>query len=296
MKLRLFKPFLGVVAAAALSIALTGCGSTPLKTRAVTYQALRVDRQKNPANIGNAEIAVLLVPSARGNLDVVIRNQSNRSMIIDQTMSTFIDTDGRSYTYYDPTVRTVTNSETHGGSSGASVNLGSVAGLLGIGGVVGGLLGGINVGGSSSSGTATSETTYFADMPRITVGPKGTGAMSKTFSVSGLKLERFLADTERSFTVTEADTSPLKFSVTIFYSLDNGETFKEITTVAFVSTQMVQSVADNRMINNSVRAICLAKSDALSEYWWRFGLVNNYVLTDYRGQYVSNGGALINYQ
>lgn len=311
MKFNLAKPGLISVVAATLAMAMTSCYSTPLTTRAVTYQALRLEKQKNPANADNAEIVVLLCPTLEGELDVIVKNQANTTMIIDQTLSTFINTDGRSTTYFDPTVRTVTNTETHSGSSGASVNLGSVAGALGIGGVVGGLLGGVNVGGGSSNGTGTAETTYFADTPRITIGPKGSGAMSKTFTVTGLKLENTL-DTSlldsgilRPVAAASPDHSPLKFTVTIVYSVDNGASFKEITTTAYLSTQMIERVPDTRMINNSVRNICTAKPDALSEFWWRFGLLNNQCLTKleniewaeyYDGQYVGKAGALINYK
>ena len=311
MKLRFYNPGLVAVVAVTLSLVLTSCYSMPLTTHAVTYQALRLEKQKNPANADNAEIVVLLCPTLEGELDVIVKNQANTTMIIDQTLSTFINTDGRSTTYFDTTVRTVTNTETHSGSSGASVNLGSVAGALGIGGVVGGLLGGVNVGGGSSNGTGTAETTYFADTPRITIGPKGSGAMSKTFTVTGLKLEKTLSPSLldigrlRPVAAASPDESPLKFTVTIVYSVDNGASFKEITTTAYLSTQMIELVPDNRMINNSVRNICTAKPDALSEFWWRFGLLNNLCRRNlkniewaeyYDALYVGKAGALINYK
>lgn len=54
-------------------------------------------------------------------------------MTIDQTKSFFVDSNGKSYSYYDPTVRTSTVTDITSSASGVSVNLGSIAQGLGIG-------------------------------------------------------------------------------------------------------------------------------------------------------------------
>lgn len=81
---------------------------------------------------------------------VTIENTSNEMMYIDLGSSSF-----RSYkrasTYFVNSSTTTTSSS----DGGASVNLGSIASILGVGGVVGTLASGTNVGGGTSSGQST---------------------------------------------------------------------------------------------------------------------------------------------
>lgn len=82
-----------------------------------------------------------------------IRNKTRQTVYVDLA-NTFYVTIGQSFPYYIPSSTTTSNSS----SGGASVNLGSVASVLGIGGAAGTLANGVNVGGGSSS--TTTSTTY----------------------------------------------------------------------------------------------------------------------------------------
>lgn len=84
---------------------------------------------------------------------VTLKNKTGKTIYVDLGTSYFI-TGEESTPYYIPTATTTSSSNTSGGS----VNMGSVAGALGIGGALGTLAGGLNVGGGSS--TSTSTTTY----------------------------------------------------------------------------------------------------------------------------------------
>lgn len=96
-------------------------------------------------------------------LSVFLENLSDKTVYIDLGKSFFVRM-GRSYCYYTPSSTTTSSSS----SSGAGINLGSVAGALGVGGVVGTLANGVNVGGGSNSGI--SNTTYSQRV--ISVPPK----------------------------------------------------------------------------------------------------------------------------
>jgi hypothetical protein len=86
-------------------------------------------------------------------IGVKIKNKSTNTIYVDLG-NTFIIRNEEGSAYYVPSASTTTT----GKSGGGSVNLGSVAGALGVGGGVGQALGGMSVGGSSSS--ATSQVTY----------------------------------------------------------------------------------------------------------------------------------------
>lgn len=88
-------------------------------------------------------------------VDIVITNRSDGMVYIDLG-NTFFICNGESMRYYVPTATTSTTSST----TGASVNLGAVAGALGVGGPVGILASGVNVGGAN---TNTNSTTVFSE-------------------------------------------------------------------------------------------------------------------------------------
>lgn len=81
---------------------------------------------------------------------VTVENTSPQTVYIDLGNSFFVR-NGEASPYYVPSA----TSTTAGTSGGASVNLGSVAGALGVGGVVGTLAGGVNVGGGTSNSSST---------------------------------------------------------------------------------------------------------------------------------------------
>ena len=102
------------------------------------------------ANI--AKIAIAYNISKDGELTAIVYNRTSEIMTIDQTKSFFVNSDGKSISYYDPTVRTTSTTNIDSHTKGATINLGSVAGALGIGGPIGQIAGGINLGGSGTSG------------------------------------------------------------------------------------------------------------------------------------------------
>lgn len=84
---------------------------------------------------------------------LVLHNKTDNILYVDLGRTFRVMKDGSSYTYYDNSQTTITK----GSGSGASVNLGAVAGAAGIGGTAGTLANGVSVGGGNS---ASSSKTY----------------------------------------------------------------------------------------------------------------------------------------
>jgi len=95
-----------------------------------------------------------------------IRNKTDRFLYIDKGNCFRIYNDGYSYCYYDASKQTTVN---NGASNGGSLNIGSLAGALGIGGAIGQIAGGVNVGGSSSGSVSTT----YASQRFIAIPPHG---------------------------------------------------------------------------------------------------------------------------
>ena len=95
-------------------------------------------------------------------LQISIQNKTNKTIYIDLG-NTFITRGTEAAPYYIPKA----TSSTNGKNGGVGVNVGSVTGALGIGGVVGGIANGVNVGGGSSS----SETTTIYSQRVIAISP-----------------------------------------------------------------------------------------------------------------------------
>lgn len=88
------------------------------------------------------------------NYKVSILNKTNRPIYIDLGNSFKISNNGQSEPYFTNSVYTSSSSSTNG----ATVNLGAVAGALGIGGSVGTMASGVNVGGARTGGTTVTQT------------------------------------------------------------------------------------------------------------------------------------------
>lgn len=84
------------------------------------------------------------------NVRLRVKNKSSKTLYLDLG-NCFIIRGNESVPYFVPK----TTSTTHGSTHGGSVNLGAVAGAMGIGGGVGTLASGINVGGSNSNYSTT---------------------------------------------------------------------------------------------------------------------------------------------
>lgn len=109
-------------------------------------------------------------------LAVKIFNKTDKTMFIDLG-SSFITRGDEAQPYYTPSA----TSTTHGASSGASVNMGAVAGALGVGGSLGTLANGVNVGG----GTSNSSTTIEYSQRVIAIPPKSAKSLEPQFLFVG---------------------------------------------------------------------------------------------------------------
>lgn len=106
---------------------------------------------------------------------IIIKNKTSRVVYIDKAACFGTSSTGKTKKYYDHTEYTVTEGGNSG--SGASVNLGSVADALGVGGAVGTLAGGVNVGGDKGKFSAT--TTTYKDDRVLTIPPQSSVALSE---------------------------------------------------------------------------------------------------------------------
>lgn len=257
-----------------VSMILTSCSSSSLVVSHVGYQSVRTTFRQPTEIPDDAEILVVYGISEDGKIVPIVNNCTSEIMILDQTMSFFVNTNGQSTSYYDPTVRTTTSTDISSGTTGASVNLGAIGGALGIGGTLGGILNGINVGGSETSGTSTSNTTILADQPRISLAPKSKGALSKSFTISGLGTEAIKSANGIEHNLTP-NNATLKFSVCISYSIDGGNTFKKIVSDFYVNNRIIIPVTSKGKVNDSLRNLFSTKPDAMDEPWWILHFANN---------------------
>ena len=111
-------------------------------------------------------------PQAGGGVQgyvIKLTNKTNSNIYIDLANTFKIDDRGNSTPYYSNKTYTVSSSS----SSGGSLNVGAVANTLGIGGAVGTLANGVNVGGGSTGGTTVSQT----EERIIIIPPQGTASL-----------------------------------------------------------------------------------------------------------------------
>lgn len=85
------------------------------------------------------------------NYYINLTNKTDKTIYIDKGNSFRIYNNGEYHCYYDNTEQTTVNL---GGGNGASIGLGSIAGVLGIGGAVGQLASGVSIGGGSNHSTS----------------------------------------------------------------------------------------------------------------------------------------------
>lgn len=254
-----------------LSVLAVSCGSGRLVTSSVAYQSIRTSTPqptKESPIPSDAKIAVAYALSPTGELTVVVYNRTSEIMTIDQTKSFFVNSSGESISYYDPTIRTESVTDITSSTKGVSVNLGAVSNALGIGGVAGKLAQGINVGGAGTSGTSTTQTVTFADQPRISIGPYGSGSMSKVFTEPRVGSMFLTSAGQQSCVALSEQDSYCKFSVSISYSLDGERTFDTITTNFYANSCVVAPVQSKGRVNDALRSVLSSKTDALNEYWY----------------------------
>ena len=256
---------------------LASCGSTQLSTNSVGYQSVRTTHaqptQTSPIP-DDAKIAVAYTIGVNGTLTVVVYNRTSEIMTIDQTKSFFVNSDGKSVSYYDPTVRTTSVTDMSSVTKGGSVNLGSIAGAFGIGGALGQIANGINLGGSGTNGTAETSTTYVADLPQVSLAPHSNGAMSKTFHITGIGVSSLRGSAVNQPSLTK-EQSYCRFSVCISYSIDGGQNFDKIVTDFYANSKVVVPVTQNGRVNDALRQVYQLKQDAINENWWLLKFNNN---------------------
>lgn len=259
-----------VLIGALLGLMFTSCSSGKLATTGVVYQSVRT--VAGGVNLpDDAKIKVDYYISNSGAIYPKVSNNTDEIMIIDKTSSFFVNTDGKSLAYYDSTVKYNSTTDFASETEGFSVNLGAISNAFGIGGPLGTALGGINVGESSTTGSATTNATYTVDQPKLSLSPHSSDYL-KPFDISGVgKGEVF----SKSFSVESPKESPIKFSICITYSIDNGETFDKLITDFYVNAQICEPVFKNGRVNDSVRRIYQKKSDAVNERWWLLYFKNN---------------------
>lgn len=266
-----------------LLLLLTSCGPTAkLSVSGIGYQSIRTEYYRHSIP-SNARISVGYDLSTDGYLSILVNNLSDNIMIIDATKTFFVNTDGVSKTFYDPNVRQESKTDTQSSSTGSSVNLGAVAGALGVGGTIGGLLGAVNVGSGNTEGTSATIVTTFVDLPQISLAPRSTGAMPKVYKVKGIGRN----NTEDMSCLYEYSNSNKKFAVCISFSLDNGQTYETLETNFYVNADLKVSVTSYGKVNDALRSVYKTKSDCLDEQWWMLYMESNhYIRTIHEGLFV----------
>ena len=138
-----------------------------------------------------------------------IKNKTSRTLYIDLG-NTFFVRGEIATAYYVPSATSTASTA----SSGVSVNAGSVAGALGIGGTVGKLASGINVGGGNSS--ATVNVTYSQRV--IAIPPKSSKFLDYKYLFDGYSCE--------GFHVYEAGSKYMPFTTEINFLNAQGKKYK----------------------------------------------------------------------
>lgn len=264
-----------------VGLALASC-SNKLVTTSVGYQSVRTlhSQPTSSASIPDeAKIVVAYSIGSGGDLTAIVYNRTSEIMTIDQTKSFFVNSNGKSISYFDPTVKTTSVSNISSTTKGGSINLGALTGAFGIGGVLGQIADGVNLGGSGTNGTQETTATYVADLPQVSIAPHSSGAMSKTFWVEGLGSGALHGTAIKSASLS-SDQSYCRFSVCISYSTDGGQTFDKLVTEFYANSKIIIPVEKHGMVNDALRQIYQLKPDAINEHLWLLNfnssLINGY--------------------
>lgn len=102
---------------------------------------------------------------------VQVHNKTNNIIYVDLGRTFRVMKNGKSKSYYDTSETTINK----GSGSGASINLGAIAGVAGIGGAVGTLANGVNVGGGNMSSTSKT----YSKQRILAIPPKGSMPIEK---------------------------------------------------------------------------------------------------------------------
>lgn len=283
-------------------LVLCSCTSGKLLVTSVDYQAIRTEFAQPERIPNDAKIAVEYYFNDKGELQPIVYNLTDEIMMIDQTKSFVILPGGASKSYYDSNVYTTTSGTYESSTSGTTFNLGAIASILGVGGPVGTLLGATSVNNSSTTGLIRQNSVAITDQPMVNIGPKGSIGMSKAYQIPGIG--RDFSSKHHGVDMTSGN-SPVKFSVCITYSADEGETFNKLVTNFYLSTSVSEKV-HNRKLSLAFNNIYEKKPDALVENWYFFNIPNNIKekTTDVLGEFLTHSqiydyyikGCLVDYQ
>jgi len=153
---------------------------------------------------------------------IAIEKKSEQNIYIDLANSFKIDDAGNAESYFSN--KTYTTNQSAG--SGGSLNLGAIAGAAGIGGVVGTLANGMNIGGGNTKGTTVSET----EERILVIPPHGKRTLPLAKEATKKEIieipERFIPHEQGSFDITRhqfkelytEDNSPSVYKRIITYS------------------------------------------------------------------------------
>lgn len=259
----------------AVPLLLCSCSTAKkLQTTKVCYQSvqnLRPDLQPIPET---AKIITIYTISDTGGLNIIVKNNTSGIIVVDKTKSFFISPDGTATSLYDPTIKTTTVTDLSSSTTGSNVNLGAVASALGIGGPVGTLMSGINVGESSTSGTSVTNTSYSADIPKVAIGPKGAVVIASKLMISGVG-KSSLSDIDATIKPTLSKYEAVKFSTSIYYSTDDERTYDQLTSNFATNSLLVVPILQDGKVNTALTEIFRHKPDALTEPWYLFYFHNN---------------------
>lgn len=132
--------------------------------------------------LSDANMAITIDPTDKlATYQLTITNKTNNNLYVDLTNSFRINNDGIATPFYDGTVY----STNQGSNSGGGVNLGAVAGALGVRGAIGTLAGGVNVGGGYSSSLQVTKT----DQPILVIPPHSKICLPGKKTVSGKEVK-----------------------------------------------------------------------------------------------------------
>lgn len=152
-----------------------------------------------------------------------IRNRTDKTIYVDLG-NTFLIRNGVSEAYYRPS----STSSTSGGSQGAGINLGGIAGAFGLGGPVGALASGVTLGGTKDNSTTTVVYSQRVvaippmSIQKLSIKPMLLNAENKPKTYLGITLNKPLTRGEMSdYTIL---TTPLKWNFYISYSFDEALT------------------------------------------------------------------------
>ena len=255
---------------------LSSCAAPEyLGVSGVAYQSLQV-KQTAPVNQNavpkDAKIAVFCAVDKDCNVEVFVENHTDQIMTIDRTKSFFQNRNCIAQMYYDPTVQTNTISTTDGSGRGVGVNLGAVANAVGIGGILGVALSGVNVGSSRSSSVTNTNTTYVIDQPKVSIPPHGRISLGRTFQLQGVgkeflqsAVEGSYSDVSNSFNV---DNSYAFANICVSYSIDEEKTYQFIENYLYASSLLIGKVKYTGKVNDALRSIYINKPNALTETWY----------------------------